>query len=67
MAAIAKCVTSCKESTMGSELKVTERILMENINEARYYDYLQYMYYQVTQYLQNRAETNINIREYSIV
>ena len=48
MAAGAKCVRSCKEETMGSELKVTEKILMQDINKARYYDYLQFMYYQVS-------------------
>lgn len=48
MAAKAKCVTNCKKATMGTELKVTERILMQGINDANYYDYLQYMYYQVS-------------------
>jgi len=48
MAAIGKCVSLCKQNTMGSELKVTERILMKDINDGRYYDYLQFMYYQVS-------------------
>lgn len=48
MAAVAKCVKDCKEKILDSELKVTERSLMKNINNARYYDYLQFMYYQVS-------------------
>ena len=48
MASVAKCLRDCKEETTGSELKVTERILMKSINDARYYDYLQFMYYQVS-------------------
>ena len=48
MAAMGKCVSQCKQDTMGSELKVTENILMKDINDARYYDYLQFMYYQVS-------------------
>lgn len=49
MATVSKCVALCKEEAMDTELKVTERILMRDINDARYYDYLQFMYYQVSQ------------------
>ena len=48
MAAIAKCVARCKDATMGNELKMTDQTLMKKINNADYYDYLQFMYYQVS-------------------
>ena len=62
MAVMAKCISQCKQETMGSELRITETVLMKDINDARYYDYLQFMYYQVSneQMISSTAVTTIH-------
>jgi len=47
MAAVGNCVSSCKKEKLGLELQVTSSVMLSEINNAKYYDYLQYSYFQV--------------------
>ena len=50
MAAEGNCVSRCKKENLGMELKVTSSFILKEINKAKYYDYLQYSYFQVQSY-----------------
>ena len=47
MAAEGNCVSRCKKENLGMELQVTSSLMLNEINNANYYNYLQYSYFQV--------------------